>query len=71
MLCVTICISSYKITKQVIYAVVVVVVIFVVSNVLVFQLVTFFLDPFLICVSCLSCSLVCSLQPCGYLLGKG
>ena len=26
---------------------------------------------FVICVSCLSCCLVCSLQPCGHLLGKG
>ena len=26
---------------------------------------------FVICVSCLSCFLVCSLQPCGHLLGKG
>ena len=26
---------------------------------------------FVICVSCLSCYLVCSLQPCGHLLGKG
>ena len=26
---------------------------------------------FAICVSCLSCCLVCSLQPCGHLLGKG
>ena len=31
----------------------------------------FFVDPFLIYVSCLSCFLVCSLQPCGHLLGKG
>ena len=29
-----------------------------------------FVDPFVIYVSCLSCFLVCSLQPCGHLLGK-
>ena len=28
------------------------------------------MDPFVIYVSCLSCCLVCSLQPCGHLLGK-
>ena len=30
-----------------------------------------FVDNFLIYVSCLSCFLVCSLYPCGHLLGKG
>ena len=30
-----------------------------------------FVDHFVICVSCLSCCLFCSLQPCGHLLEKG
>ena len=30
-----------------------------------------FLLVYVICVSCMSCCLVCSLQPCGHLLGKG
>ena len=31
----------------------------------------FFCGSFLLFVSCLSCFLVCSLQPCGHLLGQG
>ena len=30
-----------------------------------------FVDLFVIYVTCLLCCLVCSLQPCGHLLGKG
>ena len=30
-----------------------------------------FLLFYVICVSCMPCCLVCSLQPCGYLQGKG
>ena len=38
------------------------------KNYLPFQGGTSFLDPFVICVSCLSRCLVCSLQPCGHLM---